>query len=617
MNNSIFSKNKIASKITKYTNGTNFNDLSATSDAFMTDIKTNFYMKGGNSCPCQEAIEAFDKNNIDLALYIINKQQCCLACHDKKGNSIIHNLILCTKTNPKCETTLDNLIKANKINENCIDIQNNDGETPILLAAKNELFDIVRKLDEQGANKEIKDKKGFYIGEKDSDDSESSECSQNSLLDTFGSLFSSETHKSTKSIQSVGDTEGIYNLNKIFNYKNDISDIKETLDDSIFESGKQEFNKCITDYFKTVMKQNNGKEVDATIQDTNKVLFLPIRPDTVGINSDIEPDSQKPNDIIFNPFDGLKDKTATDVEPEKELNMNIGKNEEVSDTDKLIDNLGKKWYEEKNSKKTAEKSYTQPESDSIGTSVDTDKLIEVINELGNSSNRNIKGGGKHKMMGYRNINLSEQSESSIGGFNENSNSDVSENGIMTDDYNAFYNESEFGGVNNELSRMMSRQRDNLHQQVLDTIMSMLNKGELVKDSEPIPATERNAKLIKAYIYRKVSEKNPQMGGLDKILSISKMSEQQIADMVSSMPGLDELEKTIQKNIEEKQSSKPKDKKDKSKGKRQDSSDIESTLDLSMSETDTDKPKKKKSSKTTTKTTKTKKASKTTKKSSKK
>ncbi len=589
MNNSIFSKNRMASKINKYTGGINFNDLSATSDAFMSDIRSNFNMRGGGEeCPCEEVLEAFKNNNDELALYIIKNKNCCLRCSDEKGNTILHNLISCSTSNPDCEKTIDNLIENKKIKGDCIDIQNKEGETPILLAAKNNLFDIVRKLDKEGANKEIKDNKGFYIGEVDSDNSENDE----NITETIGSLLSEtepksvQSHQSLASSQSVGDTEGIKNLSKIFGKTNETSDVQQTLD-GVFDSeanvpSKNSSNKgnllsnsanSIREYFMSLIEKNKGKKnvPDKTVDDN--VVWLPVRDRTLGIDSEVEPmgDSDDPKAITVNLF-GIKPETATDVEPGKSnyapVNLenivkteNGKKNDEVSETDQFIDILANKFSKE--GKKSENKEETDLSSivrsdnsdnsdnsekksdESIATSVRTSDLMQAIENIEKMGNKQ-QGGKKEKMMGYRNINLSEQSESSIGGYSnkykksdsESSDSD-DENGIVSDDYDALYNESEYGAVNNELSRMMQRQRDNLHQQVLDMIMSLLNKGELVKDSETIPATERNAKLIKAYIYRQVSEKNPQMGGLDKILSISKMSEQQIADMVSSMPDLDD------------------------------------------------------------------------------
>jgi len=243
------------------------------------------------------------------------------------------------------------------------------------------------------------------------------------------------------------------------------------------------------------------------------------------------------------------------------------------------------------------------------------KAIQAISAMGVNqpeSKQTIEAkqmGGKNKIHGFRNMNMSDSSAvsavSESYNINTSSNESGFSDGISDAGYAAFYNEDddESGRVKNELSRMMQRQRDNLHQQVLDMIMGMLNEGSLTHDSVVIKATERNAKLIKAYIYRKVSEKNPQMGGLDKILSISKMSEQQIADQIKDMPDLDEIEKNIQKHIEQRKSERESAPKKSKKSKKTETSDSVD-IDIDLSETvESEKPKKKSASKTTKKTSK--------------
>ena len=90
--------------------------------------------------------------------------------------------------------------------------------------------------------------------------------------------------------------------------------------------------------------------------------------------------------------------------------------------------------------------------------------------------------------------------------------------------------------------MIISQTEKIHKEVLEMIMEMLNNGLMTQSNKPLEATERNAKLIKAYIYRQISEKNPQMGGMDKIMMFKAMSENDIINTVKKMPDLDELEK---------------------------------------------------------------------------
>jgi hypothetical protein len=80
---------------------------------------------------------------------------------------------------------------------------------------------------------------------------------------------------------------------------------------------------------------------------------------------------------------------------------------------------------------------------------------------------------------------------------------------------------------------------------------MLNKGEITYKNKPIEANERNAKLIKSFLYKQVSDKNPQLTGMDKILIIQKMSKSELLTHLKKLPDLDQLEKTIEEHIKNK------------------------------------------------------------------
>jgi len=82
-------------------------------------------------------------------------------------------------------------------------------------------------------------------------------------------------------------------------------------------------------------------------------------------------------------------------------------------------------------------------------------------------------------------------------------------------------------------------------------MEMLNKGEITYKNKPIEANERNAKLIKSFLYKQVSEKNPQLTGMDKILIIQKMNKSELLTHLKKLPDLDQLEKTIEEHIKNK------------------------------------------------------------------
>ena len=126
------------------------------------------------------------------------------------------------------------------------------------------------------------------------------------------------------------------------------------------------------------------------------------------------------------------------------------------------------------------------------------------------------------------------------------------------DYELLYNSDQERGYsirNNELARMMKSQKDKLHQEVFENIMDLLNKGLLLISKKPVEASVRNAKLIKAFIYKSISEDKPQLGGMDKILAFKSMSDSTIIKYVSKIKSLDEIEHSIEEHLQKKKSEK--------------------------------------------------------------
>lgn len=208
---------------------------------------------------------------------------------------------------------------------------------------------------------------------------------------------------------------------------------------------------------------------------------------------------------------------------------------------------------------------------------------EIESEIKSEVQVGGKSNKKQNIMGYRKLN---------NDFKQVLLSNSTKTNKLTysdSDYNSLYNDTEYSLKKskksknsniNELSRMMLRQKQMVHEEVLNMIMGLLNKGLLLQSNKPIDASERNAKLVKAYIYRQYSEKNPQMGGLDKIIAIKAMSDNEIVKMVKNMPSLDELEESIKKHMEE-------------KAKNAKSLDVSETTE-SDTKSESDKPKKSKS-----------------------
>jgi hypothetical protein len=690
MNKSIFTKNQFNSNYNTKKISTNLvNELSETSSAFMSNINTNFNMKGGSLksfmrktndiCDCKRCLNAFNNNNIDLALEIIDNGNCCCSCTDSNGNTIFHHLI-CHADKDICKEILIDLLSNSRLIGNCINIQNNKGNTLIMLAIINGHTDIANILDDMGADKSIKNNEGKFIMVDDSDRSEmfsnmtDNTVNNNKYTNTILKLFDIKFSPDNEFTSLNLDINSMPSKKSISRFTND--DNNDNADDNIMEYFKKFINFSntnnlrdsyttepvlnmeilsqtkgdtdvkpvaisdkYTDFLENLSIQSrNSKKETKEIEETEETeetedflenLLTSSRNNnkkTEVFDEVVEPcDETNTADFFINEetSDITTEKTNGDNETADEsedflnlLKSRYSQNEEKKITKKSQNdrdvfseegnNLSKEEILEEIIKKNKNKNTTQYTS--IGNIIEEDedddndslKTAEILKAIEKINNDNTKqyGGYKENIVGYRNYALdSNISDSEI----INSYSNNSKNNNYSDLYNSDNMSNESG---NELSRMLNSQKNKLHEQVLDMITSLLNKGELVNNSVPIVANEKNAKLIKAHIYKHISENNKQLGGLDKIILISKMNDQSIIDMVKKMPDLSIIEKSIEKHLAEKKANKSSSNKSSKKYNVSDSS-----LDFNTSTTESEKPKKSKSSKKSSKSSKSSKSAK--------
>ncbi len=577
-----------------------FNNLSETSNDFLTEINQNLNKQnnlygGSSNCPCVDALKAFNAENSDLALYILKEKNCCYCCRDDNGNTLLHHIILCcTKhnNNNKCIHALTNALNMPTVSE-FINIQNSDGTTPMLLAVESENEMVANKLDEAGADKSIADNTGNYLQtEDDMPEPKSVNLSETPneqiCINNVVKLVINDNKRDDKELTSLNLSSLINNSNNsndnsdfiaekvknkivqtfgINNESNDISSLQQTSSDNYLDSDK----------FIKFLSNKYNKEVPKSL-------------DELMSNSDLTSDDNLTQDLNL-----LNETTSQNESSDKTLN-----------SESIINALT-----ERLSKNLESKSEPQDKVININDSIDTDVLMRAIDNIQSSKKTNnvnfLEGGGvkSEKIMGYRKLLLhSDKSDNNIyTRTNENSIreskisklSKYSKKSNKSDDLSInldlYYSDGENGTSTNELSRLINSRKNDLHTEVINMIMGMLNKGLITKNSKPIEASEKNSKLIKSFLYRIVSEKNPQLTGMDKILMIKKMNDKEIIDSLTKMPDLDELEENIRKHIESKQKSREETDSDNNGSKK----NSKKNSDSSASAND-EKPKKKTSKK---------------------
>ena len=534
-----------------------FNNLSETSNNFLTEINQNFNKQqklyGGDShnCPCIESLKAFNTGNVDLGLYILKEKNCCFYCKDENGNTLLHHLIqCCTKynNNNKYISALMNALKLPDVAD-FINIQNSNGTTAILLAVENENEVVANKLDEAGADKSIADNTGNYLQTDDISEYKSVNYSETPneqvCINNVVNLVVNDDKKDSSDLSSLNLSSLVNNSNNTIN-SNDNSDIiAEKVKNKIIETFGINDNSNTNDISSlNLTSSDNYLDSDKFIKFlSDKYNKEPVN--TVNKNMNMNTFDLTSSDILTQDMNLLNETTSQYDDSDESLNSEL-----------LINALTEKLSKNLEHKSDAIQKVNNDES------IDTDVLMKAIDNIQSSkqfNNVNLLEGGANteKIMGYRKLILhSDKSDNFIRESQLSKLSKYSKKSNKSNDLSInldlYYSDGESGVSNNELSRLINSRKNDLHNEVINMIMGMLNKGLIIKNSKPIEASEKNAKLIKSFLYRIVSEKNPQLTGMYKILMIKKMNDKEIIESLTKMPDLDDLEENIRKHIEDKQ-----------------------------------------------------------------
>jgi len=91
----------------------------------------------------------------------------------------------------------------------------------------------------------------------------------------------------------------------------------------------------------------------------------------------------------------------------------------------------------------------------------------------------------------------------------------------------------------------------LHDEVQSKISKMLMNKNVMYQNKPVDNTETNARLIKSFLYRKISSKYPKYNSFTKISTINNLDDNELSNLLQDLPNLDEWHTTIQQSVEKK------------------------------------------------------------------
>jgi hypothetical protein len=499
---------------------------------------------------CMKVLNAFNNNDFNLALSLIVKNiDINWTCQDDNGNTILHHLVLCYSSVKDCKVVLERLL-ANNL-ESIINTKNYKGETCMLLAVFNGLDSIARKLENAGANKYIEDNDGNYIV---TDVSAKSDTSVKSDIKSSTQNYMPNIKSNISMLIAIpDDTDVLTSL--------DLNSLKNDKSFNIDQQNSDAFMEIIKENLKNLSKkQNDMSDVKSTTEDIISLLANKYN----GKNS-------------RNFFRKQANETNLPVNITNNLIVDSDKNSKLSLPDNFSPTSSNEVFNRTLSETSKASLPNTPKNKTLNkltkdnmTDYSIEELTKFVNYLKeNDLNKNNQKGGKNKIVGWRKLILHsdlEMGEDTSDNkskkthykkkANENDDEDEdededddTESDEETDTEEEETESNEEDG--NELKRLINSRKNELHTEVINTIMEMLNKGEITHKNKPIEANERNAKLIKSFLYKQVSEKNPQLTGMDKILIIQKMNKSELLTHLKKLPDLDQLEKTIEEHIKNK------------------------------------------------------------------
>jgi len=91
----------------------------------------------------------------------------------------------------------------------------------------------------------------------------------------------------------------------------------------------------------------------------------------------------------------------------------------------------------------------------------------------------------------------------------------------------------------------------LHDEVQSRISKMLYNKNILYQNNPVDNTETNARLIKSFLYRKISSKYPKYNSFTKISTIHNLNDNEFTNLLLDLPNLDEWNASIQQYKEKK------------------------------------------------------------------
>jgi hypothetical protein len=168
-----------------------------------------------------------------------------------------------------------------------------------------------------------------------------------------------------------------------------------------------------------------------------------------------------------------------------------------------------------------------------GNIKDTEDLLRVLSMSYFDSGKDAQSGGarRHTFNGTRKMNTYTES-------GHRSRKSTVRPSVVSSDISVEYSASDSDSPAGVLSRMFNKQKNEIHNNVVNKIMELLD------------VDEETAKAYKSYLWKKVKANHPEMNNLDRSLEMEKLSNKKDLKKIDSGE-IEDLKLAIRSHLEEK------------------------------------------------------------------
>jgi hypothetical protein len=205
-------------------------------------------------------LEAIKEKNMPVVEFMINKNLVSYKAQDKDGNTLLHYLVAVPNPNVGL---IEKILNCPEV-KSFINIQNNDGDTPLILAVSSGQHDLCTMLIKAGADKTIKNKKGHHV------DTETEEGAQDDAV-----FHASVGPLSEASINIKGSPEDIKQIFEPFKrllFRAKQQDTAQTSEPTSMTLADTNFSEPSTENFIREAKEKVNAKPVLTMNDTERII---------------------------------------------------------------------------------------------------------------------------------------------------------------------------------------------------------------------------------------------------------------------------------------------------------------------------------------------------------